>query len=84
MLSVELDSEIVASTINGRLRSTPVGCSAGSILRVPDLYGHLSADEGQPVLDRWWHMERRGARIGEDAGLLAAPTISGGRRRGND
>jgi myo-inositol 2-dehydrogenase / D-chiro-inositol 1-dehydrogenase len=71
MLSLELDHGIVATITVGRVPQAPSHAAVSSTLRVIGSHGHIAIDESQPVLDVWQRKERRGRRIGGDAGLRA-------------
>jgi myo-inositol 2-dehydrogenase / D-chiro-inositol 1-dehydrogenase len=75
MLSLELDHGIVATITVGRVPQAPSHAAVSSTLRVIGSHGHLAIDESQPVLDVWQHKERRGRRIGGDAGMRAVQAV---------
>ncbi len=75
MLSLELDHGIVATITVGRVPQAPSHSAVSSTLRVIGSHGHLAIDESQPVLDVWQRKERRGRRIGGDAGLRAVQAV---------
>lgn len=75
MLSLELDHGIVATIMVGRVPQAPSHSAVHSTLRVIGSHGHLAIDESQPVLDVWQRKERRGIRIGGDAGQLAVQAV---------
>jgi predicted dehydrogenase len=75
MLSLELEHGIVATITVGRVPQAPSHAAVSSTLRVIGSHGHLAIDESQPVLDVWQRKERRGRRIGGDAGLRAVQAV---------
>lgn len=75
MLSLELDHGIVATITVGRVPQAPSHSAVHSTLRVIGSHGHLTIDESQPVLDIWQRKERRGTRIGGDAGQRAVEAV---------
>jgi myo-inositol 2-dehydrogenase / D-chiro-inositol 1-dehydrogenase len=75
MLSLELDHGIVATITVGRVPQAPSHAAVSSTLRVIGSHGYLAIDESQPVLDVWQHKERRGRRIGGDAGMRAVQAV---------
>jgi predicted dehydrogenase len=75
MLSLELDHGIVATITVGRVPQAPSHAAVSSTLRVIGSHGHLAIDESQPILDVWQRKERRGQRIGGDAGLRAVQAV---------
>lgn len=75
VLSLELDHDIVATITVGRVPQAPAFPPVSSTLRVIGSHGHLTVDESQPVLDTWRRKERRGARIGGDAGQHAVRAV---------
>jgi predicted dehydrogenase len=75
MLSLELDHGVMATITVGRVPQATSHAAVSSTLRVIGSHGHLAIDESQPVLDVWQRTERRGRRIGGDAGLRAAQRV---------
>lgn len=75
MLSLALDHGIVATITVGRVPQAPSHAAVSSTLRVIGSHGHLVIDESQPTLDVWQRKERRGRRIGGDAGLRAVQAV---------
>lgn len=75
MLSLEMDHGIVATVTVGRVPQAPSHSAVHSTLRVIGSHGHVTIDESQPVLDIWQRKERRGARIGGDAGQQAVQAV---------
>lgn len=77
MLSLELDHGIMATITVGRVPQAPSYPAVSSTLRVIGSHGDIAMDESQPVLDVWQRKERRGVRIGGDAGQRAVKAVFG-------
>lgn len=75
MLSLELEHGILATITVGRVPQAPSHAAVSSTLRVIGSHGHLAIDESQPVLDVWQRKERRGHRIGGDAGTRSVQAV---------
>jgi myo-inositol 2-dehydrogenase / D-chiro-inositol 1-dehydrogenase len=75
MLSLELDHGIMATITVGRVPQAPSYPAVSSTLRVIGSHGHIAMDESQPVLDIWQRKERRGVRIGGDAGQRSVEAV---------
>ena len=75
MLSLELDHGIVATITVGRVPQAPGPGAVSASLRLIGSHGHLTIDEGQPILDVWQPGERRGVPIGGNAGQRAVQAV---------